>query len=76
VVRNVTFSLPVDLVRKAKILAAQQDKSLNAVVRDALERAVEGDRGYRSAGERLLKQSDSGLFDIPPERWTRDELHE
>lgn len=74
--RNVTFSLPVDLVRRAKVLAAQQDKSLNALVREALEHTVEASQKYEEAGARLLKQSRAGLFDIPARLWTRDELHE
>ena len=74
--RNVTFSLPVELVKRAKVLAAQRDMSLNALVRETLERSVEGSQKYRVAGERLLIGAESGLFEIPPRIWTRDELYE
>ena len=75
-VRNITFSLPVDLVKKAKIVAAEQDTSLNALVRTALEQVVEGRKRYQDAGERLLRKSRAGLYEIKPGAWTRDELHE
>jgi plasmid stability protein len=76
VVRNVTFSLPEDLVREAKILAATRDLSLNALVRAALEDAVKGRDRYRKAGERLLRKTKAGLYKIPPGSWNRSELHE
>jgi hypothetical protein len=64
------------LIKQAKILAAQQDKSLNALVREVLEHAVDGSQNYRLAGERLLKQSECGLFEMPPRLWTREDLYE
>jgi plasmid stability protein len=75
-VRNITFSLPVDLIRRAKVVAAERDTSLNALVRDALAQAVDCSDRYRQAGERLLARSAFGLFEIPAERWTREELYD
>ncbi len=74
--RNVTFSLPAALIKKAKICAAEEDSSLNALVRRALEHAVEGRGRYQEAGERLLRRSKAGLYEITPGSWSRDELHE
>ena len=54
-VRNVTFSLPVDLLRRGKMLAAENDISLNALVKDALTQAIDRSVEYRAAGERLLE---------------------
>ena len=75
-VRNITFSLPEDLIRKAKILAARRDLSLNALVREALEDLVKSRDRCRKAGERLLRKSGTGLYDIPPGSWNRSELHD
>jgi hypothetical protein len=74
--RNITFSFPSELIRKAKVLAAEQDTSLNALVRRALEQAVDGGKRYKDAGARLLRKSRAGLYDIEPGSWTRDELYE
>jgi plasmid stability protein len=76
VVRNVTFSLPVELIREAKILAAKQDKSLNAIVRESLEQAVESDRRYQEAGRRILERAKEDLFEAKPWRWNRDEIYD
>jgi predicted transcriptional regulator len=76
-VRNVTFSLPVELLRRAKVLAAERDISLNALVKDALGQVVDRSGEYREAGERLLLRSDEGLFDMSEDRaWTRAELYD
>lgn len=74
--RNITFSLPVDLIRRAKMVAAERDTSLNTLVREALAQAVDRSDEYRQVGERLLALSASGLFEMPAERWTRDELYD
>lgn len=57
--RDITFSLPADLIRRAKIRAAEKDQSLNALVRDALESAIETRDRSKRAGERLLRRSRS-----------------
>jgi predicted HicB family RNase H-like nuclease len=44
--RNITFNLPVDLIRRAKVIAAERDTSFNAFVRDALAQAVDHSGEY------------------------------
>ena len=75
-VRNITFSLPVDLLRRAKVLAAENDISLNMLVKDALTEAVDRSAEYRVAGERLLELARKPLFEMPDQVWNRSELHE
>ena len=74
--RNVTFSLPDDVIRKARIVAVQRDLSLNALVRELLEETVSGRSRARKAGARLLRKAEKGLYEIPPGTWDRSELHE
>ena len=38
--RNVTLSMPTDLIRRAKALAAARDKSLSEILRESLEEKV------------------------------------
>ena len=75
-VRNVTFSLPVDLLRRAKMLAAENDISLNALVKDALTQAIDRSVEYRAAGERLLELARKPMYETPDQIWDRSELHE
>jgi hypothetical protein len=76
VVRNITFSLPPELIRRAKILAAQRDLSLNALVHQTLESAVDAQDRSLQAGNRLLRKSQVGLYDIPPRSWKRSDFYE
>ncbi len=76
--QNVTLSLPRALLKKAKLIAARKEKSLSALIREALEKSVSEETGYRKAKQRhtrLLKKGfdlgTGGQFTIK-----RDELHD
>ena len=73
---NVTLKLDADLLREARIMAAEQDSSISAIVATRLEKAVRERKDYEQAKRRALARLRKG-FDLP---WTpprsRDELHE
>ena len=71
--RNLTLSLPADLIRSAKVLAAERGTSLNAIVRDSLERMVSSQDDYRAAAERILAKG--GLF-RSTRKVSREELYD
>jgi hypothetical protein len=71
--RNLTLSLPVDLIQSAKVVAAKRGTSLNAMVRDSLERLVSSQDDYQAAVERLLAQG--GLF-RSTRKVSREELYD
>jgi plasmid stability protein len=75
--RNITFSLPADLVRQAKVYAAQHDTTINALVRELLSEKLNQEERVRAAAERLLALADRGpFFSADPSSLRRDELHE
>ncbi|HLI62263.1 MAG TPA: DUF6364 family protein [Terriglobales bacterium] len=73
---NVTLKLDAELLREARIMAAEQGSSISAMVAAQLEKAVRERKGYEEAKRRALRRLRKG-FDL---RWTpprsRDELHE
>ncbi len=76
--RNVTLSMPTDLIRRAKALAAARDKSLSELLRESLEEKVSEASGYRQARDRQLKLLATG-FDLGLRgkvAWARDSVHE
>jgi len=76
--RNVTLSMPTDLIRRAKALAAARDKSLSELLRESLEEKVSEAAGYRQAMERQLRLLATG-FDLGLRgkvAWSRDSVHE
>jgi len=76
--QNVTLSLPKTLVKKAKLLAVEEEKSFNELVRQCLEQRLNAATGYAEARERQLKRIESG-FDLGTNgkiSVTREEIHE
>ncbi len=59
--QNVTLSIPKPLLKQAKILAAQEDKSLSEVIREALAGRVENQSRYHKARQRHTSLLRRGL---------------
>jgi len=74
--RNVTLSLPSDLIRDAKVRAAERGMSLNAWIYQAIDHTLRFDRGYIAAGERFLNASTKGLYSLPKKRGKREDLYD
>ncbi|HVV49239.1 MAG TPA: hypothetical protein VHO06_06255 [Polyangia bacterium] len=74
--RNITLSLDDEILREAKILAAQQGLSVSAFLRRELSRLVQDQRGFVKAREaavrRLAHGTSLGGGPLP----VRDELHD
>jgi hypothetical protein len=73
---NVTLKIEADLLREARVLAAEEGSSISALLTAKLEQLVRERRGYQQARRRAMARLQKGL-DL---RWTppvsRDELHE
>jgi hypothetical protein len=73
---NITLKLEADLLRQARILAAEEDLSISAMLAAHLEQIVRQRKAYHRARRRALARLREGM-DL---RWTpprsRDELHE
>jgi plasmid stability protein len=75
--RNITFSLPADLIRQTKVYAAEHDTTINALVRDLLQETLTREGRARAAADRLLILADRGpYFTTDPGSIRREELHE
>ncbi len=61
--QNVTLSLPKTLVRRAKLLAFQEEKSFNELVRQCLEQRLSRASSFAKARDRQLELLQSG-FDL------------
>ena len=75
--QNVTLSLPKSLLKKAKIVAAQEEKSLSELMREMLRGKVEQQTGYQKAKQRHLSLLKKG-FNLGTKgrsSYTRDDLH-
>lgn len=75
-VRNITLSLSEDLIRKAKVFAAERDTSISALVSSLLATLVSDPGDYDDAWAEEEKVMAEGMLRIGPISWTRTELHE
>jgi hypothetical protein len=73
---NITLKLDAGLLRQARILAAEEGRSVSGLLAEKLEDIVRQRKGYDRARRRALARLRKG-FDLqwkPPH--SRDELHE
>jgi plasmid stability protein len=73
--RNITLSLPDELVRKAKVFAAARDTSISALVGDLLGQLVGENIDYDQAWSAEEAVMASGPLRVGAITWTRDDLH-
>lgn len=76
--QNVTLVIPKSVLRKAKILAIEQNSSLSSLLTNLIEERVMAEDEYIMAMERQLAMMEEG-FDLGTNghiTWTREELHE
>lgn len=73
--RNITLSMPDDLVRRAKILAASRDTSVSALVAELLEQVVGGGMDYDEAWQVEEEAMRTGILRVGQVTWTRDDIH-
>jgi predicted transcriptional regulator len=72
---NVTIKLDKDLLRKTRILAAEKDTSISAVVADALKQQSTQSGRYEEAKRRAMALMEEGIpFEGP--MLTREQMHE
>ena len=73
---NVTLKLDADLLREARVIAAEEGTSVSALLTERLESMVRERKAFEKARRRAMARLRQGL-DL---QWTppksRDELHE
>ena len=75
--RNITFSLPAELVRQAKVYAAEHDTTVNAIVRELLREKVSAEARFKAAAHRFLRIAEDGPYSsVDPGSVRREELYD
>ncbi len=73
---NITLKVDSDLLREVRILAAEQDTSISALMSERLEELVRERKRYARARRRALARLRKGWnLNFTPAK-SRDELHE
>jgi parvulin-like peptidyl-prolyl isomerase len=76
--QNITLSLPKEILKKGKSLAAKKGVSLNELVRELLQQSAENAEGFQRASDRQIRQMKEGipLGTGGKIAWKRDELYQ
>lgn len=73
---NLTITVDDEVLRRARVRAAGQDKSIESVLRDYLESYAAAGQAWVMAADAILKLSKQSRSGRGEARWTRDDLHE
>ena len=71
---NLTLAIDDEVLRRARIRALEQGTSVNALLRDFLDRYAGMHAERRRAAESFLRIMRTA--NLGPRNWTRDELHD
>lgn len=76
--QNVTLSIPKTILRRAKVIAVEQETSLSSLMTQMLTELVETQDRYAQARTRHLAwlEHAANLGTEGRATWTREELHE
>jgi predicted transcriptional regulator len=76
--QNITLSVPRELLRRVKRIAADRDTSVSALMTEALSRVADENRRYSAARKRALAalRSRRSLGTGSRRTWSREDLHD
>ncbi|MGY6628483.1 MAG: DUF6364 family protein [Oceanicaulis sp.] len=73
--KNLTLAIDDDLLDRARVVAAVRRTTVNAMVREYLERVVQEEREGDAVTQELLKLSREGSWDMGDWTPSRDETY-
>lgn len=74
--KNITITLPDDIGRKTRVLAAEADTSVSQYLCRLVIEKIEGETKYQAAMTRFLRRGARSLQSTPAPYPVRDSLHE
>jgi len=74
--KNITLSVDDEILSAARRRAAEQNSTVNALVREYLTNLAQQDDRARRARARLKQLSKQSEGRLGRKTWTRDQLHE
>jgi len=72
---NITLTMPPEVIRQAKVLAAQRDTSVSGLVAQMVASAAGDPADDATVWEREAALMDAGALRVGPITWSRDEVH-
>ena len=76
VMKNIAITMPDDLARKVRVMAAEADTSMSQFLCRLVEEKAAADEGYRAAMERFLSRKRGGIRTTGGPLPSRDSLYD
>lgn len=74
--KNVTLAVDEKTLREARRIAAERSTSLNAMIREFLEKLTERESRADRARRRIFELCSDSTAEVGPKAWDRNQLHE
>jgi hypothetical protein len=74
--KNITLSVDEKVLEAVRRFASERNTTVNALVRQHLERIAKNENRLAEAIARMRQMSETSTARIGPKTWTRDGLHE
>jgi antitoxin component of RelBE/YafQ-DinJ toxin-antitoxin module len=74
-VKNLTIALDEKVLRDARRIAAERSITLNALIREFLERLTRRESAARTARRRIAQLCRESDAEVGRRSWSRDDLH-
>jgi hypothetical protein len=74
--QNITLVIEKEILRKAKLIAAQNDTSISKMLSDQLKQMIDKEEQYQAAKRRALHALKKGFHLGGKITWRREDLYE
>ncbi len=74
--QNITLSIEKDIIKKGKIIAAQNDTSVSKMLSEQLEQIINREEQYEAAKRNALQTLKKGFYLGGKIAWKREDLYE
>ena len=74
--QNITLAIEKEIIRKGKLIAAQNDTSISKMLSDQLKEMIDKEEQYQAAKRKALHALRKGVHLGGKITWRREDLHE
>ena len=74
--QNITLAIEKEILRKGKLIAAQNDTSISKMLSDKLKQIIDKEEQYEAAKRRALHTLKKGFHLGGNKTWRREDLYE
>lgn len=74
--KNITLAIDEDVLSEVRKYAADHGTTVNALVREALQRVADRAKSQRQGWDELFRLADESRLEVGPITWKREDLYD